>query len=157
MGDSSRRGKAVKVDLMARRKKAAPVALTATQRERLERLWFYYGNYGPRTTPGNHQFIQGLLEHGLDLRPLRTKRTPKSEIPTAECEAAVDAVLATSADGAGRGDGPAGGLRLRPPPDGGRKPPVPDPELKGLIDDLRRRSRERHGEKGCDPNDRDAA
>ena len=66
---------------MAKRKKAAPITLTEIQRERLERLWFYYGNYGPETSPGNHQFIQWLLEHGLDLRPLLTNRTPKSERP----------------------------------------------------------------------------
>lgn len=34
---------------MAKRWKAEPVA----QRDRLERHWFYYGNYGPQTTPGN--------------------------------------------------------------------------------------------------------
>jgi hypothetical protein len=56
---------------MAPRRKATPVTLTDWQRDHLERLWFYYGNYGPVTTPGNHQFIQGLLEYGLDLRPLR--------------------------------------------------------------------------------------
>lgn len=69
---------------MAKRREAAPAALTDEQRERLERLWFYYGNYGLKTTPGNHQFIQGLPEHGLDLRPLQTKRTPKSEKSTPE-------------------------------------------------------------------------
>jgi hypothetical protein len=86
---------------MARRK-ATPVALTDPQRERLERLWFYYGNYGPAAAPGNHQFIQGLLEHGLDLRPLLTKRSPKSEKPTPECEQSVEAVLA--ADDHGKAD-----------------------------------------------------
>jgi hypothetical protein len=84
---------------MAKRRKAKPVTLTDGQRDRLERLWFYYGNYGPQATPGNHQFIQGLLEHGLDLRPLQTKRTPKAERPTEECEAAVEAVLAAGGDG----------------------------------------------------------
>ena len=88
---------------MAKRREAAPVALTDEQRKRLERLWFYYGNYGPRTTPGNHQFIQGILEHGLDLRPLQTKRTPKSEGLTLECEAAVEAVLAASGGDAEEG------------------------------------------------------
>lgn len=142
---------------MVKRRKATPVVLTAAQRERLERLWFHFGNHGPRTTPGNHQFIQGLLEHGLDLRPLRTKRTPKSEIPTPECEAAVDAVLASGDDGDGRGGTQAGGLRLVPPLGGGRKPPAPDPELKGLIDDLRGRSRERREGEGRDPEDKDVA
>jgi hypothetical protein len=75
---------------MARKRDAIPVVLTQEQRRKLERLWFHYGNYGPQTTPGNHIFIQGLLEHGKDVRPLRLKGYK----PTAECEAAVDAVLA---------------------------------------------------------------
>ena len=70
------------------------VNLTAEQRERLERLWFYYGNYGPNTTSGNHSFIQRLLEQGIDERSLYTRRTPRSELPTHECEIAVEAVLA---------------------------------------------------------------
>jgi hypothetical protein len=92
---------------MAKRRQATPVTLTDSQRDRLERLWFYYGNYGPQATPGNHQFIQGLLEHGLDLRPLQTKRTPRSERPTLECEAAVEAVLVAGVDSTGT---PAGSL-----------------------------------------------
>lgn len=123
---------------MAKRKEARAVTLTAAQRERLERLWFYYGNYGPRTTPGNHQFIQGLLEHGLDLRPLHTKRTPKSGRPTEECERAVDTALASSDDGTSEAEGRRSLLRLVPSPDGGLKPPTPDPELKKLLDDIRR-------------------
>jgi hypothetical protein len=79
---------------MAKRRKVTPVTLTLEQRERLERLWFYFGNYGPKTTPGNHGFIQRLLENGIDERPLHNKRTHRSEIPTPECEAAVEAVLA---------------------------------------------------------------
>ena len=75
---------------MARKREAIPVALTTEQRRKLESLWFYYGNYGPKTTPGNHSFIQGFLEHGKDMRPLRLKGYK----PTPECEAAVDAVLA---------------------------------------------------------------
>ena len=77
-----------------RKRQAIPVNLTAEQREKLERLWFYYGNYGPRTTPGNHGFIQGLLEHSQDLRPLGNKYS----VPTAECAAAVDAVLAKTGE-----------------------------------------------------------
>ena len=73
---------------MAARRQAEEVLLTHTQRERLERLWFVYGNHGPKRTPGNHTFTQGFLEHGQDLRHLRGWR------PTAECERAVDAVLA---------------------------------------------------------------
>ena len=79
---------------MAKRRKLTTVRLTPEQRERLERLWFYFGNYGPKTTSGNHSFIQRLLEQGIDERSLHTKRTPKSELPTPECEVAVEAVLA---------------------------------------------------------------
>lgn len=76
-----------------RRRVATRVTLDEAQRGRLERLWFIYGNYGPKTTPGNHQFIQSLLEHGLDLRPLLAKRTAKKDFPTAECVAEVEKVL----------------------------------------------------------------
>ena len=123
---------------MTERRKATPVTLTAAQRARLERLWFVYGNYGPKARPGNHQFIQGLLEHGLDLRPLQTKRTPKKDRPTEECEAAVETVLASGADAdesATRSDR----LRLVTPVGGGRKVETPDPELKKLLDEMRRR------------------
>jgi hypothetical protein len=34
-----------------------PVELSQTQRERLENLWFVYGNHGPKTTMENHGFI----------------------------------------------------------------------------------------------------
>jgi hypothetical protein len=124
---------------MARRRKATPVALTDAQRERLQRLWFYYGNYGPAATPGNHQFIQGLLEHGLDLRPLLTKRSPKSEKPTPECEQAVEIVLAADDHGKADVDGRYTVLRLVPSSGGARTSPVPDPELKEILDDIRRR------------------
>src|SRR5215213_5208213 len=108
---------------MAKRRQAAPVSLTDRQRERLERLWFVYGNYGPKTTRGNHQFIQGLLEHGLDLRPLQTKRTAKRDRPTEDCEAAVEAIL-SSDDGGGEAGRPAL-LRLVPSPDTGHKTVTP--------------------------------
>ena len=85
---------------MAKKRQVKPVRLTAGQRARLERLWFYYGNYGPETTPGNHSFIQRLIENGYDERPLYNSRTPKSERPTVECEQAVDAVLAVKEDAA---------------------------------------------------------
>lgn len=73
---------------MAAKERIIKVEVTDEQRRRLERLWFIYGNHGPKTTPGNHSFIQGFLEHGQDLRHLRGWR------PTAECMAAVDAVMA---------------------------------------------------------------
>jgi len=72
---------------MAATHQVGEVRLTDYQRERLERLWFIYGNHGPKTTPGNHTFIQGFLEHGQDLRDLHGWQ------PTAECVAPVDAVL----------------------------------------------------------------
>ena len=82
----------IKTDIkrtMRTKREAIPVTLTPKQREDLERLWFYYGNYGPKTTRGNHSFIQGLLEHGLDLRPLKQR----GYIPTDECVKAVESVL----------------------------------------------------------------
>jgi hypothetical protein len=45
---------------MAKRRKITPVTLNTEGHVRLERLWFYFGNYGAQT---NHRFIQGLLEH----------------------------------------------------------------------------------------------
>ena len=78
---------------MPKIRKAIPVTLTVEQRKRIENLWFRYGNYGPKTTRGNHHFIQRLLEQGIDIRPLFIKRTPKRDRPTPECEGAVDAVL----------------------------------------------------------------
>lgn len=43
---------------MAKRRKAKR---TDAQRERLERLWLYYGNYGPQATPGNGSVHVRLL------------------------------------------------------------------------------------------------
>jgi hypothetical protein len=79
---------------VAERRNPIPVVLTVRQRARLERLWFYYGNYGPDATHGNHSFIQRLLEQGYGERPLHKSRAPKSERPTPECERAFDEVLA---------------------------------------------------------------
>lgn len=126
---------------MAKRRKAIPVELTSEQRERLERLWFYFGNYGPKTTPGNHSFIQRLLENGVDERPLHTRRTPKSEIPTPDCEAAVEAVLAMrGALSSGDQDGQSGGLRvISDAEERGR--PIVGPEMKAVLDDIRRHRR----------------
>jgi hypothetical protein len=77
---------------MAPRRKVIPVTLTSAQREKLERLWFLYGNHGPKTTRGNHAFIQRLLQHGMDIRPLSLK----GYMPTAECEQTVEAVLSNN-------------------------------------------------------------
>src|SRR5215204_4627184 len=114
---------------MAKRRKATPVTLTEAQRERLERLWFVYGNYGSKTTPGNHQFIQCLLEHGIDIRPLQTKRTAKRDIPTEECVAAVEQVL-SSKEGDGEGVRRLGFFFMDTPTTERREPVKPDPELK---------------------------
>jgi len=124
---------------MAKRRIAIPVSLTSEQRERLERLWFYFGNYGPKATPGNHSFIQRLLENGYDERPLHRRRTPKSEIPTPECEAAVEAVLAMRVGSAPGGrDTGSGGPRVISNTGERRRSDV-DPETKAVLDDIRRR------------------
>ena len=109
------------------------------QRGRLERLWFYFGNYGPKTTPGNHSFIQRLLENGIDERSLHTKRTPKSELPTRECEVAVEAILAmkSGSGSSGEPDG-TGSFRLISNSDEHRRPDD-DPEMKAFRDDMKRR------------------
>jgi hypothetical protein len=73
------------------RRKRAPVVLTDGQRERLENLWFVYGNHGPKATMENHGFIQGFLERDSDERDFYK--------PSAECLAAVDAVLAGGREG----------------------------------------------------------
>ena len=141
---------------MAQRRKVTPVTLNDSQRERLERLWFVYGNYGSKTTPGNHQFIQCLLEHGLDIRPLQTKRTARRDIPTEECVAAVEKVLA-SADGDEEEPARFKHLRLIASATGGRQTLTPDPELKGLIDEMRRRPASMRDGGGADAGGKDAA
>ena len=73
-----------------KRRESRKVEVTEGQRRELERLWFVYGNYGPRHTMQNHYFIQGFLERGQDERDLN-KVTP-------ECLAAVDEVLAVASD-----------------------------------------------------------
>jgi anti-sigma factor ChrR (cupin superfamily) len=42
------------------------IELTQEQRTKLERLWFVYGNNGPKHSHHNHRFIQNILEHGED-------------------------------------------------------------------------------------------
>ena len=142
---------------MAKRRAVTPVTLTDAQRERLERLWFVYGNYGPKTTPGNHQFIQGLLEHGLDLRPLQTKRTAKKDKPTEECEAAVEAILASPDAADDEGDARSALLRLVPLPDIERRGRAQDQELKRMLDEMRRRLPANGGCGGFDAGGKDAA
>jgi hypothetical protein len=141
---------------MAKRRTATRVTLNEAQHDRLERLWFIYGNYGPKTTPGNHQFIQGLLEHGLDLRPLLTKRTAKKDVPTAECVAEVEKVL-TSTGGTEDRATRSPVLRLVTPPIGEHKIVTPDPELKRMLDEMRRRLSLSRGRGENDADGKDAA
>lgn len=65
------------------------------QQKALERLWFVFGNNGPKHTWGNHKFIQILIERDEDDREFfRTPARATIHQPlTAECEAAVDAIL----------------------------------------------------------------
>ena len=124
---------------MAKRRKIKSVALTPGQRDRLERLWFYYGNYGPQTTPGNHSFIQRLLENGIDERSLYNKRTPKSELPTPECVRAVEAILSTRRDPESLDERiRASGLRVVSNADE-HEPLNVDPEMKAILEDMKRR------------------
>jgi hypothetical protein len=126
---------------MAKRRKVKSVTLTPEQRERLKRLWFYYGNYGPKTTSGNHSFIQRLLENGIDERSLHNKRTPKSEIPTPECERAVEAILSTQSELESPDERiRASGLRIVSSAEE-RKPLKVDPEMKAMLEDMQRRNR----------------
>jgi hypothetical protein len=142
---------------MPKGRNAKPVTLTGSQRERLEHLWFVYGNHGPKTTPGNHGFIQGLLEHGLDLRPLQTRRTAKRDIPTEECVAAVEAALAAPDDDADEGAARFGRLRLVPSHDAGHGKPEPDPELKRMLGEMWRRLTANRGRGEPDTGGEDAA
>jgi hypothetical protein len=122
---------------MAIRRKATPVTLTAEQRTRLECLWFIYGNYGPKSTPGNHSFIQRLIENGIDERPLNTKRTPKSQIPTPECEASVDKILSEPGTGSESDSRLAGRtLHIVPPSSKEQAQPSINPELQTILRDM---------------------
>ena len=124
---------------MAKRRKVKSVSLTEGQRERLERLWFYYGNYGPKTTPGNHSFIQRLLENGIDERSLYNKRTPKSEIPTPECVRAVEAILSIRRASESPDERiKASGLRVVSNSEE-HELLTSDPEMKAILDDMKRR------------------
>ena len=126
---------------MPKIRKATPVTISSAQPEQPERLWFYYGNHGPQTTPGNHSFIQSLLEHGIDVRPLFTRRTRKADQPTPECEAAVDAVLAIKRGADGASDSaaqgrPGTGLQLISSKVPQARPA--DAELKAQLGELKR-------------------
>jgi hypothetical protein len=142
---------------MAKRRKVTPVTITPEQRDRLERLWFYYGNYGPKTTPGNHSFIQRLLENGIDERSLHNKRTPKSEIPTPECERAVEAILSMRSER----ESPVERIRassLRVVSNAEAHEPITaDPEMKAILEDMKRRYRVMHARLENESDTPDAA
>jgi hypothetical protein len=142
---------------MAKRRKVTPVIITQEQRERLERLWFYYGNYGPKTTPANHSFIQRLLENGIDERSLHNKRTPKSDIPTPECERAVEAILSMRSEFESPDERVrASGLRVVSNAEEHQSLNV-DPEMKAILADMKRRYPVRHTRLECESDTPDAA
>ena len=76
--------------MIRKRREVRHVAVTEESRQQLERLWFVYGNYGPKHTMENHYFIQGFLERGQDERDFN------DVAPV--CLAAVDVVLAVASD-----------------------------------------------------------
>jgi hypothetical protein len=143
---------------MARSRKATPVTLTAEQRTRLERLWFIYGNYGPKSTPGNHSFIQRLIENGIDERPLNNKRTPKSQIPTPECEAAVDKILSNPGHSS-ESDARHAGRTLHIVWPSGKEPAPPfiDPVIKTIVRDMSLRQLSRRERLNSEDDTPDAA
>jgi hypothetical protein len=142
---------------MAKRRKVKSVTLTQEQRDRLEQLWFYYGNYGPKTTPGNHSFIQRLLENGIDERSLHNKRTPKSEIPTPGCERAVEAILSIRSELKSPDERiRASGLRVVSNAEE-HKPLTADPEMKAILEDMKRRYRVMHEQLESESDTPDAA
>ena len=142
---------------MGKRKKVLYVTLTDEQRTRLENLWFYFGNYGPKTTPGNHSFIQRLLENGYDERSIHTTRTLKSELPTPECESAVDAILSIQTPPPSRKEqNHASHLRLISSHEKPKETLI-SPEMKATLDDIRRRYRVMHERLDADDNAPDAA
>ncbi len=126
---------------MAQRRKVIPVTLTHEQREKLERLWFIYGNHGPKMTKGNHSFIQGLLERGRDERPLKQQ----GWMPTAECERAVDRVLSGGEEPTEENSDTAKAHRFKLISTPAQQnlinlPAEKDSELKELIKSLQKRS-----------------
>ncbi|MFL6284450.1 MAG: hypothetical protein ACJ74Q_15000 [Pyrinomonadaceae bacterium] len=141
---------------MSPRREAKPITLTPSQRDRLEGIWFLYGNHGKKATPGNHSFIQGILEHGADFRPLFTKRTPKSQKPTDECVAAVEKILS---DPDGREHTPLSlrTLNLVPSTTLSRPRPSPGEDVKSLLQEIIRRQTAETTNAGSEDETPDAA
>ena len=61
------------------------IVLSEQQREKLEKLWFIYGNNGKKHTHHNHRFIQNILEHGEDTE-LFYKNADKSKTVSAKID-----------------------------------------------------------------------
>jgi hypothetical protein len=61
------------------------IILTEDQIEKLNNLWFIYGNNGKKFSMKDHKFIQGFIEHKEDLRNFYK--------PSLECMAEVDKIL----------------------------------------------------------------
>ncbi len=134
---------------MGKSREAVRVSLTPHQRRELERLWFCYGNYGPKTTKGNHSFIQGLLERGMDERPLRMK----GYIPTEECERAVERIMHSEEQ---HEEDAEENSRLRLVHSEAKKPIAIDPEIKELMDEMKQQ-RQQRARKNGNPDGLDAA
>jgi hypothetical protein len=79
----------------------------------------------------------------------------KRDIPTEECVAAVEVVLTSAGDE--EGIKPFGLLRLVPSPSGEHKTVTPDPELKVMLDEMRRRISANSDRGGLDTGGKDAA
>ncbi len=86
------------------------------------------------------------------MRPLRTARTPKSEIPTPECERAVNELLEKVGEQSAGDEGSrTGGLRVVSS-HGERPSSEVDPDIKAMLDEMRERvKRERHGDEDDTP------
>lgn len=79
--------------------------LSEEQLNRLNRLWFIYGNHGKKSTMGNHRFIQNILQRSEDDRDFylegpknmrekgRSEESIKDWTLTQECIEAVDEIL----------------------------------------------------------------
>lgn len=84
---------------------AKPIDLNEEQKKALEKLWFIYGNSGPKATKGNHGYIQGFIQYNEDRKEFylqgeknMQKRGLSEELInkmklTEECIEAVDKVL----------------------------------------------------------------
>jgi uncharacterized protein (DUF3820 family) len=81
------------------------IQLTDEQRNKLNKLWFIYGNNGKKHSHSNHRFIQNILSRGEDDRKfyldginnMREKGYSEDKIQadalTQECINAVDEIL----------------------------------------------------------------